>query len=140
MIIEDIINGISNSLFNTFGESYAIYADKNVQQGLKNPCFFISCLNSSHETKLKNRYFRNHPFIVQYFPIDELDNFELLNVAEKLVDCLEIITLLNGDKIQGTSIKYEIVDGILHFKVNYNLFLMKITETDSMDEIKIRGV
>lgn len=140
-MIEDIINGISNTIYSVFGDDYKIYADNSIEQGLKNPCFFISVLNPSHENKLKDRCFRTYPFIIQYFPKNENDNIELLNVAETLIETLEFITLLNGDMIKGSNCNYEVVDGILHFKINFNVFLRKIRETENcLDSIEIKGV
>lgn len=138
-MIEDIINGISNTIYSVFGDNYKIYADNSIEQGLKNPCFFISVLNPSQETKLKDRYFRTYPFIIQFFPKNENDNIELLNVAEILTETLEFITLLNGDVLQGSNFNYEVVDGVLHFKINFNLFLRKVREAENKMEA-LKGV
>lgn len=138
-MIEDIINGISNTIYSVFGDDYKIYADNSIEQGLKNPCFFISVLNPSHENKLKDRCFRTYPFIIQYFPKNENDNIELLNVAESLIETLEVITLLNGDGLKGSNFNYEVVDGVLHFKINFNLFLRKVREAENKMEA-LKGV
>lgn len=130
-MIENIINGISNTLYNIFGDNYKIYADNTIEQGLKNPCFFISVLNPSIQNYLKGRYKRNNPFIIQYFPKNDNDNLELINVAEQLTEGLEFITLLDETMVKGSSMSYEIVDGILNFKVNYNVFVKKQVSVDN---------
>lgn len=137
-MIEDIINGISTKLYEVFGDDYKIYAGESIKQGLENPCFFISVLNPSQKNYLANKKFRNNPFIIQYFPKNE-DDLEMLSVAELLTDNLEFITLLNGDLIRGTQLKYEIVDGILNFKLNYDIFIRKIkneTDIECVSDIK----
>ena len=135
----DLINGISSTLYNIFGNTYKIYADNSIQQGLKNPCFFISVLNPSQKSYLKGKYLKNNPFIIQYFPEIDNDNIELLKVAEQLSEGLEFITLLDGSLVRGSKISYEIVDGILHFKVSYNVFVKKqITIDNEMDNLSFK--
>lgn len=134
-MLEKIINGISNKIYEVFGDNYKIYADNNVKQGLKNPCFFISVLNPSQKTYLKGRYLKYYPFVIQYFPKTDNDNFELLSVGEKLTSELEYITLENSDSLKGINLSYEIVDGILNFKINYNVFIQKINKLDEMENL-----
>lgn len=135
----DLIDGISSTLYNIFGNTYKIYADNSIQQGLKNPCFFISVLNPSRKSYLKGKYLKNNPFIIQYFPKIDNDNIELLKVAEQLSEGLEFITLLDGSLVRGSKISYEIVDGILHFKVSYNIFVKKqITIDNKMDNLSFK--
>lgn len=50
---------------------------------------------------------------------------------------LEFITLPNGDLVHGTGMNYEIVDGVLHFYVNYNLTLIKPTENTPMETLAV---
>lgn len=136
-MVNEIINGISVKLNQVFGDGYEIYADNDVVQGLNEPCFFISVLQPSQTNFLGQRYFREHPFDVHYFPKTSGDNVELQAMGSELFDALEYITLLNGDSVHGTSMNYEVVDGVLHFKVNYNLFLRKEEIKDSMESISI---
>lgn len=94
-------------------------------------------LNPSQTKLIGQRYFREHPFDVQFFPTKSGDNVELQEVASELFLALEYITLLNGDLVHGTSMNYENVDGVLHFKVNYNMFLRKVEPKDNMEDISI---
>ena len=50
---------------------------------------------------------------------------EAYSLIDKLFDELEYVRMLNGDLIRGTDMHAEIEDGVLHFFVNYNLFLIK---------------
>lgn len=136
-MVKELLDGISIKLNQVFGEGYEIYGDTDVLQGLQKPCFFISILNPSQTKLLGQRYYREHPFDVQYFPITSGDNIELQEVATELFDALEYIALLNGDLVHGTSMQYEVVDGVLHFRVNYNMFLLKEQLKDNMETIGI---
>lgn len=136
-MVNEILTGISVKLNQVFGEGYEIYGDSDVVQGLTEPCFFIAILQPSQSKLIGQRYFREHPFDVQYFPKESRNNIELHDVASELFEALEYITLLSGDLVHGTSMEYEIVDGVLHFKVNYNMFLRKEAKLDPMETIDV---
>lgn len=133
-MINSIIESISIALNAEFGDDYTIYSE-SVEQGLKEPCFFVFCLNPTTKLFLGKRYFRKNPFCVQFIPGDKDRVKEECNaVAERLFSCLEYITV-TGDLVQGTQMNYEIVDGILNFFVNYDLFVYKIIKPDLMEEL-----
>ena len=139
-MINKIMDGISAKLNQAFGDGYEIYGDTDVIQGLKEPCFFIAILNPSFKKYVGLRYFVENPFVVQYFPKDAKDNAELHDVAFEMFQALEFITLPDGDTLHGTSIEHEVVDGVLNFKVNYNMFVSKAEATELMEKLKYEGV
>ena len=136
-MVKDILDGISIKLNQVFGSGYEIYGDTDVVQGLQTPCFFIAVLQPSQEQMIGNRYFRQYPFDISFFPTQGGDNVECYEVAEDLLDEMEAITLVNGDVLRGTKMQYEIVDDVLHFKVNYNMFTKKIETSDAMETVEI---
>ncbi len=124
-MINSIIEAVSISLNKEFGDSYEIYMEE-IKQDLKEPCFFVFCLNPTIKQFLGTRYFRTNQFCIQYFPETAEKQRECNNVAERMWQCLEYITVCGEDKpIRGTKIKYEIADGILIFFVNYDCFVYK---------------
>ena len=134
-MINSIIRAISVSLNNEFGDNYTIYTE-TVEQGLKEPCFFISCINPTNNLFLGKRYFRENMFCIQYLSADMYQIKEdCNNIAERLFSCLEYITL-DRDLIRGTKMKYEIADGVLNFFINYNVFVYKTVESTTMEEMK----
>lgn len=133
-MINSIIESISISLNAEFGDDYTIYTE-SVEQGLNEPCFFIFCLNPTNRVFLGKRYFRENGFCLQYLPADKDQAREECNaVAERLYSCLEYITV-TGDLVRGTKMSYEVIDGVLNFFVNYDLFFYKSTSSDAMEEI-----
>lgn len=133
-MINSIIESIGVSLNAEFGDEYIIYTE-SIEQGLSEPCFFLFCINPTSRVFLKNRYFREKQFCIQYFPDDKDRAKEECNaVAERLFLCLEYITV-TGDLVRGTKMKYEIIDGVLNFFVNYDLFVYKVVTPDVMEEI-----
>lgn len=133
-MINTIIKAISIAINAEFGDGYEIYMEE-IKQDLKEPCFFIQCLNPTYELFLGKRYFRRNQFCIQYFPKAELDsNRECHEVSERLNWCLEYITV-NGP-MHGTEMKFQIVDGVLSFFVNYDCFVYRVEENTVMENLE----
>lgn len=132
-MINKIIDAISISINSEFGDDYEIYTE-SIEQGLEEPCFSIFCLNPTNRLYMNKRYFRTNQFCIQYFPSTDEPKAECNSVLEKLYECLELIDM-NGDSIRGTSMKGEIVNGVLNFFVNYNIFMYKIEEKTLMETL-----
>lgn len=128
----DIINGISIKLNSIFGDSYEVHIE-NVKQGLKEPCFFIKTLPTNDKPLLGKRKQRTYSFDISYFPVG--GNEEMMSVAEKMLDGLEYIELLSGELIRGRSLEAEIVDDVLHFSVNYIVFLNDTVNEEPMESL-----
>lgn len=125
MTINSIIAGISVALdteFNAESEECAIRANE-LKQGLKEPCFFISCINPTFRLFFNKRYFRENEFCIQYFPKSRNKAKEECNdVSDRLFLALTYITV-DGDLTMGTKMHSEFVDGVLNFFVNYDMFV-----------------
>ena len=135
-MINSIIEAISISLNEEFGDGYETHMEE-IKQGLKEPCFFITCLNPTTELFLGKRYFRTNQFCIQYFPETNEKQRECNGVAERMLQCLEYITIYGEDKpIMGTKMKYEVVDGVLNFFVNYDCFIRKIEQQTPMESLQ----
>lgn len=131
-MINDIIDAISRKLHDIY-PTCEIYGDRDVVQGVSTPCFFIAVLSPTEDYLIGNRRYRQHPFDIHYFPSSS--NVECLNVADTLLDELEYITLVNNDILHGTNKNYEIVDGVLHFRIMYNMYLKHVQEIQTMHDI-----
>lgn len=135
-MINSIIEAISISLNEEFGDGYETHMEE-IKQGLKEPCFFITCLNPTTELFLGKRYFRTNQFCIQYFPETNEKQRECNGVAERMWQCLEYITIYGEDKpIMGTKMKYEVVNGVLNFFVNYDCFIRKIEQQTPMESLQ----
>jgi len=138
-MLPNIIDGISNRLSEAFGQSYYIYGDKDVVQGLSPPCFFIAVLEAIETYYVGKRRYRKYPFDIHYYPSEDGNNAECYEVAEQLLEELEYITLANKDILRGRNKNYEIIDGVLHFRINYNVFITKESNLDNMENIHINS-
>lgn len=134
-MLNEIIKGVSMKLNTSFGNGYKIYQN-DVKQGLKEPCFFIAVLQPELSPLLGTRRMNRNPLDVQYIPSDPGENAEMFSVAGKLVEALEFITLPGGDLLHGTKMNYEVVDGVLHFFVNYNLPMIRPRDETYMETLE----
>lgn len=141
-MINKIIDGISEKLNESFGDGYEIYTElKN--QGFEEPCFSIMCVNPISNQVIGNRYFRNNLFSILYFPESKEPRNDCNAVLESLYLALETITikenLLDGtvkqSLVRGTNMRGELVDDVLNFLVNFNMFVYKVEDADLMEEV-----
>lgn len=139
-MINDIVDGISIKLNQVFGDTFKIYYDEDVSQGLTEPCFFIAVLNPSQAKVIGNRYFRQHPFDIHYFPVVRDNNNELQGKALDLYEALESVTIADGDLVLGTKMNHEVVDGVLHFFVNFDMYVKKVVvPEDDMETLTVNN-
>ena len=133
-MINKIIDGICIEINHVFGDGYEIYTE-SVEQGFQEPCFSILCLNPTINQKLGKRQFRINQFCIHYFPKSNDARNECIEVAERLIDTLEYINV-DGDLTRGNGMRYEIIDDVLSFFINYDLFMTIGTDDDNaMDEV-----
>lgn len=132
-MIDNVLNSICISINKEFGNAYRIYTEK-VKQGLKEPCFFISIINPTHQHELGVRYLKRSLFSIQYIPKNE--KAECIEVGERLFKCLEILKTNDG-LYSGDGMNYKIVDNVLNFFVSYKTFARKSTKIESMQDINV---
>lgn len=113
-MINSIIEAISIALNAEFGDDYTTYTEEQ-EQGLKEPCFFISTLEPTHNLFRDRRYFRRQQFCIQFFPANrDRAKAECNDTAERLCSCLETITV-DGDLMRADKMEHKIVDNVLNF-------------------------
>ena len=134
-MIQSVIDGIINAIRTEYDRSFRIYTE-SVEQGLKEPCFSVLCLNGSDEQNVGTRRNREHLFNVTYFPSTDEPILECLKVMEDLYELLNVIEV-DSSNMRGTRMKGEIVDGVLHFQVTYSFFLLIVNYEEGMEEIEV---
>ena len=138
-MLDKIVDGMIQKLNKAFGDDYKIYTE-SPQQGLQEPCFFIK-LNSSTNTKqVGERYSRENLFCIQYFP-ESKDNpkIECYKMLDELYLAMEHIEV-DGYLQQGIGMHGELVDGVLHFFVNYNMLVKKVIDRQTMEVLEVLDV
>lgn len=141
-MINELINGISNRLFETFGSGYKIYTE-NVKQGFKEPCFYISMLDYSYNKEIfNNRHKREKEFLtldISVFLEEDGEIFKKLNdMIKPLICCLEYI-FLDNRKIRCDNFETEIVDNVLHIIISYKFNTLLKYKEDYMEKWEYKG-
>lgn len=131
-MINSIIDAISIALNAEFGNDYNIYTE-SIEQGLKEPCFFVQCINPTSERFLGNRYKKTNQFCIQYFPSSEDKYNECMDVTDRLFFSLDMI---GDNEWLATKMNSEVVDDVLNFFVNYDGFVYRIKEQIPMETIE----
>lgn len=131
--INEIIDGIAKSLFNSF--KYPIYIDE-IKSDAQFPCFVIETLNTEQTHIMDVRYNRRNDFDIMFFISDddyiESQKEQINPVTESLYFDLEYITLSDGSLLNGIDMSHRVTDGILHFKVSYEYHILKVIDKDPM--------
>lgn len=124
------VNLVRDSIISALDQHFPevkIYGEE-IKQGFKEPCFFVKLFPVSQDQLLGRRYQRSHSFDIHYFAES---NEELHDMAEQLYDKMELISL-GGSFIRSTGMRHEIVDGVLHFFVDYNFHLQRSVDPDPL--------
>lgn len=134
-MINKIIDAITIKLHEIFGEEYEIYQN-NIEQGLKEPCFLITLIDSAKENLLNIRSKRLLPFDILFFPNG--GKSQCHEVSDTLMNELDMIKCLDGELFSGTGMRSEVIDGVLHFFVNFNYIAMaESEELDPMETLEV---
>ena len=131
----EIMDAVTRKLDTLFPEM-TVYTSK-VEQGLKEPCFFVGFLDPSEKPLLGTRYFRSTGIYIQYLPEEgEQRTRELNSVLGVLMESMEYLSLADGTLIRGTKRSGEFKEKVLTFFVNYDRFGRKAgKEMESMNQI-----
>ena len=135
-----MLSGISNQLFDEFGNDYKYYVE-NVEQKLSKPCFTIDSLTDLQRSRSRVLYERTIPVVVHYFTSDkELTKKDCYEKAERIVNALEYVPF-HGALIRGEDISWKIVDDVLQVFVTYRFITKKVTSNeDDMDTVSFNTV
>lgn len=130
----DVRDGVFAALKERF-PSIKRYGEE-IKQGLTAPCFFVKLLSASHEKEVDRRYMRSHPFDVHYFATS---NEDAHGMADHLYDCLERVQFAGGS-CSGRRMRQEVIDGVLHFFVDYDFHVMRERpEEPKMQDLQVEG-
>ena len=136
-MVNAVISAVSIAIDGEFGGAYPVTANKDMEQGLKEPCFFIAAIEPATTRKLGESYFGVVPLDVRYYPADPRNNAEMHAAASRLFDCLEVVTTTDGVGVRGDNISHRVVDGVLHFFVTYKTFAVRRSDREKMGMVQV---
>lgn len=128
-IVSAVTKKLRDNLSNK--EIAAIYKDRPKQNVIK-PYIMVHQINGTHTPELRKRGRRDYIIDVRCHPKDNQDNkiswCSLL--AEKLINILETITLLDGthDVIKARNIEWRVENEVLHVICYYSIKVIKKSE------------
>jgi len=137
-MVSDILDGICLALKGIFPGNVKVYTEQ-VKQGLKLPCFMVTCVDSSSGVFIGKKYLKDYLFTVQYLPGSTTDErSECYGVAERLFPALRYVATVDG-LIMGKNLKWEYSGGMLSFFVKYSGFIVVGSDDDiKMEELEPR--
>lgn len=137
-MINDVIKALARALKVNFKDSkkYTIYTE-NVEQGLKQPCFFIYCNNYGDELYRGKRHRVYADIVIEFIPPKEQINFGTNSVIEELFNITECVEL-DGNMLSGINRKVENAESGAVFSVRFEYFYYKDDKTDKMEILKER--
>jgi len=100
----------------------------------------VSSINQRQRQRLGNRYRETFSFDVIYFPTEDGGiNGECNTVSAELYKLLEYITV-GDDLIRGINLNSRVQDKVLHFFVDYEVFIIREkSEEEKMEEVIVYG-
>lgn len=130
----EIIDSISDRLYNTFGVDYAIYLNQS-QQEFESPAFFITLVNLDSKDYIMGSRRVTANFDILYYPKHEHDRQELINMGGLLMDCFSKdlpmdATLNTMENVPVFDKQMRIVDEVLHFLFRLE-FYVDISDEDA---------
>ena len=135
-MINDIINGVAAAIREEFGENVKIYAGQ-VSGSLEKPFFFVLSDGGGLELYRGKRYYAKNRIIVNFMAEGEGNDgaYEIGQTSERLFKCLEVINISEGS-VRAKNMNCGVSGGELKFTCEYNMFLYKIEDAESMEELE----
>lgn len=128
-MVNEMLKGISNQLYDVFGADYKYYVE-NVEQKLAKPCFTIDSIIPLQRSRSRLLYDRTIPVVVHYFTDEkEITKKDCYEKAELIVEALEYVPF-HGYLIRGENISWQIVDDVLQVFVTYKFITKKLTSNE----------
>ncbi len=135
-MINSIIDAMCIAINNEFGDDFEIYTE-SIKQGFKEPCFIVCLVDADNNLYRGRRYQRFSRFCINFFPSKGEENKKCNDSSERLYRCLEWINA-DGMLLRGTKMKHDILDSVLNFFVDYNMFEYKTEDLILMGDLTMR--
>lgn len=139
MVNIDILNALSNKIYDIFGKEYLIYTE-TIKQGFEDKTFYISIIDSTNTSLLNDDFLGEYTVEILYFPTSDALNQrnECFDINSKLLHNLTSLRL-NDCFIETNSINSRIVDDVLVITCNYKYVgtVVEETEYDYIEDLNI---
>lgn len=136
MMAMSVTNQIKNAIMKKLKQEFPDYKryGEEIKQGFQAPCFFLAVINTnSKQQMIGKRYLRTISLDVHFFPDPKAQNEQMYEMGDLLYMLLEVLHI-DGQILQGSEMNFEIVDGVLHFFVDYKVFVYREVVKDPVME------
>lgn len=133
----EILDGIVKKLQVLFPEMETVI--DSLGEGERKPCFQAGITKSEEQPVNGNRYFRSIGVSVKYYPKEpENASREMNQVLDVLMDEFEYVIAENGSSFKGSSRNATMEGGVLDFRADYQIYILKSHTTEqSMENLKL---
>jgi hypothetical protein len=138
-LTNEVVSGVVKCIADEFGDDYKIYTEM-VEQGFKEPCFFVAVAGESITPIVGKRYNLSHNIEVIYSPEKGEQRDDIYNVMLPLLDALEYIDV--DGPVMGKNISGEILsdEAGMYLSVSvtyeYTVYKQRNDNTVFMGELK----
>ena len=109
-----------------------------VKQGLREGDFNVAIPFTAQTGELGTRARREPTLLIRYYPSDKGGYAECAKTADELTVLLESIITPEGDAVHGGAMRWEVVDGVMHFGITYRHFVFIADETpEAMETLEV---
>lgn len=111
-----------------------------MEEGIMEPYFQVGILESTEKHVNGQRYLRSISMYADYDPKNSEQPFMDINlVLGVLMDELEFLSLEDGSLLRGSNRKGKNKEGILHFLVDFDVYILKTKELEaSMGDLNLK--
>lgn len=135
--INDLSIGVSQILDDEF-PNIKIH-DEKIKQGFEELCFFIKVLNSGQNKEINKRYKKNVSFDIHYFSDKDDINSDCNDMADKLYEVLEYVTVSNSI-YRASGMNHQVIDDVLHFMLKFDYHVIKESQAYPKMNALTKGV
>lgn len=138
-MLKELMEAVAAKLKEGFGETCVVYYNEAPPEA-EGPCFIILPRKAVRTPRLGRRYYQSCPLDIQFIPGQEDKGARLMTVAEQMMELLLLLTTEGGERFLGRDMSFEVQQGILHFYVSYNFFLLRPEEKETMESARIETI
>lgn len=133
----DIVDAISNRLYDIFGDAYPIHLE-SVEQDFKPNSFFIHPVYASDKNLIHNRKYRTVEFDLVFIPEDNEPRKTMTIVSDKLFSSFDFVVLEDGTILRTFNRNIDVVNNMLHFRITFKFdYFAEIPEEELQESIEM---
>ena len=120
-MILDLIEGLKQVLQDEW--DIPVFVEAKEELGVETPNFFIFVLSSEEKSLMSDRCIRQIPVEIHYHPDEPVDLPTCYDIAERLFEITNLVSLSEGFTTRGQNKKFELTQNTIIFRVSFDFVL-----------------